>query len=276
MSRATCGAAVIGLVFFSVLGSTFPLTAAAPKREGVQTLPGKAPEIPNRSDFLRYDMDLVKEKFYLSIPLNYTGKEPFGLVVFINAADKMAVIPEWKPVLARRKLLYIAPQNVGNSHDIHRRAGLAVVGIYKMMELYKIDPQRVYVTGLSGGARMACLAAFHHPTLISGVFPMCGAEFPAPVPRVNATQNDPYGVTPGKAELVEKAKANVRFALVTGPRDFRHGNILDIYNGGYAKEKYQARLFDVPNLGHENAGAAVIDVVLQWLDQRPAKGAKDK
>lgn len=51
-----------------------------------------------------------------------------------------------------------------------------MLGIAKMMELCKIAPRRVYVTGLSGGARVACATAFAHPNLISGVLPMCGAD----------------------------------------------------------------------------------------------------
>jgi hypothetical protein len=80
--------------------------------------------------------------------------------------------------------------------------------------------------------------------------------------------------------LVEKAKANVGFALITGPNDFRHGNILDIYNGGYAAQKYRAQVFDVPGMGHQVAPARVLDFALDWLerseDQTKVKKKEDR
>jgi hypothetical protein len=43
----------------------------------------------------------------------------------------------------------------------------------------------------------------------------------------------------------------VRFVLITGSNDFRRGNILDIYHGGFSREQFQAKLFDVPGMGHD-------------------------
>jgi hypothetical protein len=43
----------------------------------------------------------------------------------------------------------------------------------------------------------------------------------------------------------------VRFAFITGAKDFRYGNILDIYQGGFVKNGFQARLIDQPNMGHQ-------------------------
>ena len=251
--------------------------AAQATQEGLLTLTGKLPEIPDKvPQAADYQLKLEDEKFYLCVPPNYRGTEPFGLLVFIHAADEMGLPPDWKPLLAKRKLLYIAPQRVGNGHFNNRRVGMAIVAICKMMETYRIDPKRVYVTGLSGGARIACLTAFIHPNLVSGVLPMCGAEFPGVVPKKLATRDDPYGAFQGDPKLVEKAKANVGFALISGPKDFRHGNILDIYNGGYAPQKYRAKVFDVPGMGHEMAPARVLDMALDWLERGRDQGKLTK
>ena len=244
-----------------------------PDKEGLWNLPGELPQIPDRVPQATYDFDLTKEKFYLCVPPNYRGTEPFGLVVFLHAGDEMNVPPDWKPVLVKRKLLYIAPQNIGNAQPINRRIGMAVVAIRKMMELYKVDPKRVYVAGFSGGARMACATALLHPDLVTGVFPICGAEFPDAVPKVKATRDDPYGVFPCDPKLVEKAKKNVAFVLITGPKDFRYGNMLDIYNGGFLPQKYRAKFFDVPGMGHQLAPGQVIDRAVDWLDAEHRKSA---
>jgi hypothetical protein len=165
---------------------------ASPGKEGIVKLTGNVPEIPDKvPQVADYNVKLEDEKFYLCVPPNYRDTEPFGLLVFVHAGEEMSMPPDWKPMLAKRKLLYVAPQKVGNDHLNNRRIGMAIVAICKMMEMYKVDPKRVYVTGLSGGARIACLTAFAHPNLVSAVLPMCGAEFPAAVPKVLATRDDP-------------------------------------------------------------------------------------
>ncbi|NLF06409.1 MAG: hypothetical protein GX594_00290 [Pirellulaceae bacterium] len=235
--------------------------------EGLVSLPGDPPQIPHRAAGFVYDFKLDEEQFFIHVPRGYDGKKPFGLVVFINSGDEMDVPRDWKPMLAKRKLIYIAPQKIGNNYYTCRRVGLAVEAACKMTELYNIDLRRVYVSGHSGGARSACTTAFFHPDLIAGAFPICGAEFPGRVPRVKAPRENAYGVFEGDPRLLEKAKANVGFALITGSKDFCHGYIQDLYNGGFVPQKYRAKLFDVAGMGHEIARAQSVDAAVKWLDK---------
>jgi hypothetical protein len=86
-----------------------------------------------------------------------------------------------------------------------------------------------------------------------------------------ATQLDaegrPDGFFSATPDQIQGAKA-VRFALITGSRDFRRGNILDVFYGGFAKSGLPARPFDVPGMGHETANAKTLGTVLDFLDTR--------
>lgn len=238
---------------------------AAAGKEGLFTLPGKTPNIPNKIPSIEYDLNLAQEKFYLRIPLGYKDQRPHGLFVFTNHSDRMGIPKDWKSVLARHKLIYVAPQNVGNDKFTNRRVGMTVVAIHKMMELYKIDPKRVYVGGLSGGAKIACIIGFLNPDLVSGTVPMCGVVFPAPH---SGFQCDP--------KLAEKAKAKVGFALVTGARDFNHGGMLNCYEHAFVPKQYRAKVFDVPNMGHTYASGKTLNSALNWLEQGDAKPDQGK
>ncbi len=146
--------------------------------------------------------------------------------------------------------------------------GLAVVGALKMQELYKIDPQRVYVAGISGGARMASNLGFYQTDIFHATIQSCGSNFPREVPRVAAVplardSGELYGVTQATDAECKNAREKMRFVIVTGPGDFRHGNLLDIYNGGFLKDGFKARLFDVPTMKHETCHA---NILLQALD----------
>jgi hypothetical protein len=101
------------------------------------------------------------------------------------------------------------------------------------------------------------------------VFAICGAQFPAKVPRVQATRTDEYGWFSLDDPHIAAAKEKVRFVLVTGSNDFRHGNILDIFNGGFQKDGYAVKLMDVPGMEHAVCPAKILKESLDFLEQKP-------
>jgi pimeloyl-ACP methyl ester carboxylesterase len=141
-------------------------------------------------------------------------------------------------------------------------AGLTVVGILKMMEDYKIDPSRVYVAGHGEGGRMASRVAFQHPELVRGCIPCSGAEFYKAVKWGGSG----YGIFSHSADMVGAAKRNVRFALITGETDVHRDEILDLYYGGFTKDAFQAKLFDVPNSPQGTFSANVLGHAIEFLE----------
>jgi predicted esterase len=239
-----------------------PQPPASAGQEGLFNLPGEVPKDLPRGPLFDYDLKLEREQFYLFVPPNYRGREPFGLIAFVHAADQMNVPIDWKKTLARRKLLYIAPQNVGNNQKVPRRVLVTVVAIRKMMELYDVDPQRVYVTGHSGGAKVACFVAFTQPDLVRGAMPICGFLFP----RFDKDEK----------QWLEKVKSQVGFALITGSKDFNRQYIVADYNEKLVKENYRAKLFDVPGMGHQIARGQTLAAALTWLESRDGASESEK
>ena len=215
-----------------------------------------------------------EERFFVHVPRSYTGQEPFGMIVYIDSEDQTGLPAGWPAVFEEKKLLFVAAQGSGNSQNILRRLGLAALGALQMKKLYNIDPLRVYATGFSGGARIANELAFYNASVFNGAILNSGAEFYERVPRVRAaslvdTQGHPYGY--GMVKLAPRRLATVRrrmrFAMITGSRDFRRGNILDIYYGGYVARGFHAQLFDVEGLGHETCGAPTLAQAIDYLDR---------
>lgn len=256
-----------------VLASVFLLQACGRAqgklKTGAQFLTGELPAIAAKDPALTYDYKLAEEKFYLFVPKNYTGAEPFGLLVFISPSDGLPPPPSgWEDVLREKKLIYVAPQNVGNAQLVSRRAGLAVVAAAKLMEMANIATNRVYVSGMSGGARIASYVPFVHPALFSGAVAICGTGFCRKVERVKATKDDDYGYMTIDDTHAAETKKRVRFALITGPKDFRYGNVVDLYTGGFQKEGFQAKLLDVPGMGHEMCTAKTLGDSITFLDEK--------
>ena len=210
--------------------------------------------------------------FLLSSPDNYNSSTTFGLIVYTSPDGTVTGVPPgWADVLTKRKLLFIAAQGVGNDSDPAQRLGLGVKGAMAMMRLYRIDPNRVYAAGLSGGARTAAELAFHQSDLFRGTIQDCGSNYFRAVKKVAATSDkdtlgNPYGVSEVSQNEIARARSSARFGIITGSNDFRRGNILDIYNDGFARDGFQARLFDIPSMGHQDCSAETLEKVLNYLD----------
>lgn len=236
-----------------------PLARAG--EEGLFALPGELPDKQSTDPSFRYEIKLDQEKFYLFVPPNYRGNERFGLLVFIHAGDQMNVPADWKKTLTNRKLLFIAPQNVGNRQPVARRVSASLVAIHKMMELYDVDPERIYVAGHSGGAKVAGALASTEVDLVRGALLNCAVILPSDAVTDEAA--------------LKKVKSQVRFAMITGPKDFNHEAIVSIHDQ-LAEENYRVKLFDVPGMGHQLARAPAFAAAIAWLDEGDKPADEDK
>jgi hypothetical protein len=100
------------------------------------------------------------------------------------------------------------------------------------------------------------------------VFSVCGVDFPRKVPRVKATKDDEYGYFSLGEEEVAEARKRVKFVLVTGSKDFRYGNIMDIYAGGFQKDGYTVKLIDVPGMDHAICSPKALRDGISFLDKK--------
>jgi pimeloyl-ACP methyl ester carboxylesterase len=227
---------------------------------------GRVPHTLRRHPLVQYDLPLKDELFYVHVPENYDNEQPFGILAFVAPSDAVALPAGLESVLKERRLIYMAPQKAGNSFPVSRRAGLTLAGIIKLQEIYRVDPNRIYVAGVSGGGRVAVRLAFFHPELISGALPIGGADFYEAVPKVHATQADEYGTVPVDPMLALMTRVKVPFALITGDQDPRRGNLLDLYEGGFQKRHFRAKLMDLPGVGHAPCDATTLGQALDFVE----------
>lgn len=224
------------------------------------------PPVANPAVGVEYAFDLPRETFEVFVPKNYSDKREFGIFVFIDSQNEMTMPKEWVSIMEKEKLICLIPQRIGNDQPTPRRLGLTLIGILKAGERYKTDPKRIFTGGYSGGARCSLRLAFLHTDAIAGNISICGADFYEPVPRVNAIDRSNYGVWPVPEDHVAKAVAKGRFVFITGEQDFRRGNILDIYQGGFVKHGFHAKLIDEPKKGHQLCSPKSLSEAIFFLD----------
>lgn len=225
----------------------------------------------HRSAYVIYDIDPRKAKYFVHVPKSITSKQRFGLIVYIDTSDRATALPAgWAQVLAKRHLLFVCPQNAGNSCGSYQRAGLALLGALEMMRKYNIDKNRVYVAGTLGGARLASDLGFNQSDVFCGTIQSCGSDFYRKVqkryPTTKEKIGDEYGLCEASAAEIASARKKVKFALITGKDDFRRANVLNIYHEGFAKEGFRSKLFEVDSIGLNDCDSKTLEGALSWLD----------
>ncbi|MGH8107003.1 MAG: hypothetical protein ACREO2_11830, partial [Arenimonas sp.] len=208
---------------------------------------------------------LKKENFDFYLPSGEAPAKGYGLLVFIAPYDQAEIPSEWRKILDRAGIIYVAARKSGNDHHmIGRRIPLALHAYENVSQQYRLDPQRVYISGFSGGSRTAMRVALAFPDIFSGAILNAGS--------------DPFGNTgiaiPPK-ELFTLFQNHSRIVQVTGTED-------DLVVTGDARMRKSARDLCVRHLasqpmrrtGHALIGGRELDSALSWLE-KPDTNAGD-
>ncbi len=212
--------------------------------------------------------DVTKEKWKLVVPKTYAHAAKWGLFVYINADDSANIPGGYEAILEKHKLIGVSAYKSGNERNVFDRFRLAIDANFNLSKRFNIDGSRVYVSGISGGGRVAIMLAVSYADLFSGGIPFCGANFYTDIP------SEPGKAWPRSYIPVEPAlkiaKSTGRFVLVTGEKDFNLKNTRAVYELGFKKEGFKhAMVLEVPGMGHTSPPAESLDKGLDFLDKPP-------
>ncbi len=209
--------------------------------------------------------NIAQETFEILVPKNYKDSEPHGLLVWISAGNKPSISPEWEKMLADEKIIFIGALNSGNNRETPDRIRLAVDANHHVRQLYKINPDRVYVSGHSGGSRVASMVGVAYADMFTGAACFMGVNYFRHTQAKDGTTYErryfPH------ADIARIAQQQNRFALVTGDKDSNLDNTRAIYEQGFQGDGFTGvKLFEIPNQGHSAPDAKWLKKVIEFLD----------
>jgi len=209
--------------------------------------------------------DVTKEKFRLLVPKSYTHAAKWGLFVYVNAGDDPGLPGEYEAVLEKHKLIAVSAYKSGNGRNVFDRFRMAIDANINLQSRFNIDPKRIYVSGFSGGGRVASMLGLAYADLFTGAIPFCGVNFYLDIPsepgRMWARNFIPVD------EAVKIGKATGRYVLVTGEKDMNLKNTRAVYDHGFKKEGFKhAMVLEVPGMGHATPPVEWFDKGLNFLD----------
>ena len=210
--------------------------------------------------------DLLKEQFQILIPETYSplSKTNWGLFVWVSPSDSPGIPADWEAVLARQQLLFVGAYNSGNERNAFDRFRLAVDASLNMRQRFHIDGKRIFISGFSGGGRVASMLAVGYADVFTGTIPICGVNFYTDLPAEEGKIFERSYVPEGG--LAALARKSGHFALITGENDPNRANTKAAYEQGFKKYGFSHVLYlEVPQMGHSNPSGEWLEKALNFL-----------
>jgi dienelactone hydrolase len=142
----------------------------------------------------------------LSIPLTYRPANGYALVVCLHGAGFTgdAYLERWQARLGEDYLL-ACPTYPGGAWFTRRAEELVLATIQYVRQRYHVDPDRIFLTGMSNGGIGAWLIGMHHAPLFAGVAPMAGGLDGVLMPFLANLRNTPIYMIHGAKDQVMPA-----------------------------------------------------------------------
>jgi pimeloyl-ACP methyl ester carboxylesterase len=184
--------------------------------------------------------------FRVRLPDRGPSAAPSGVVVFIKPTDTGTFPENWSAEFDARNLVWISPDDFGNDKLTRERMLAAIMAAQLVGRIAKVDTERIYVAGMSGGGRVASQTITHSPQLFAGAIYIVGADPPE---------------IPLKPPAPER-----RFVFITGRGDFNRGEMRRVFKRYGKAGATHVKLMDLPHLAHEYPSAEDLGVALDFLD----------
>jgi hypothetical protein len=178
---------------------------------------------PEKDFHLEHDYEIEKESFGLYVPDVNDSNVPYGLIVNVQAGGKVKMPETYRRIFQKYKLIYVAVTETEDERKstYRRRLPLALDGAYNIMEMYNIDPNRIYVAGGSVSGRVASITAFHYPDVFKGGIFVIGANCwrRVPVPG-DRGKYWPKSMSKPDVEYLRMGQRDSRYVMLAGEKDF--------------------------------------------------------
>lgn len=212
---------------------------------------------------------LSDETFQVYVPEDYQPDGSFGVFVWVSPTPSGRLPKMWIDSLGKQKLIWIAADESQNERHIDHRCRMAVEAALHAIDLYEIDPRRVYIGGFSGGGKIAAMSAANYAEVFTGALSICGPLFYRNIPTgLKKDEYYPQGYYPMPPKMMQRFRSETRHVLLTGDTDFNLQPTKQIHEHGYVKDKFRFfELLIVPGLAHDLPAAEWFERAILSLDR---------
>lgn len=213
--------------------------------------------------------DVTRETFSVLVPKGYRKDTPYGLFVWVSPSANASIPKEWEQVLADKKLIFVGAHNSGNPRDVFDRMRMAVDANHNLRGMFNIDDRRVYVSGFSGGARVASMLGVCYADMFTGAACFMGVNFYEPVFGDDKVVYQARYIPDD--EILDIAKKEGRYVFITGEKDFNLADTKAVYEAAVKGGFKAVDFVNVPKQGHQPPAAEWLKKAIEYLDTGKAE-----
>ena len=142
-------------------------------------------------------------QYALSVPLTYQPEKGYGLVVCLHGAGFTgeAYLERWQSRLGDEYIL-VCPTYPAGAWYTRRAENFVLAVIRTVAKRYHIDPDRIFLTGMSNGGIGAWLIGMHHAPMFAGIAPMASGLDDVLMPFLANLRNTPVYIIHGAKDQV--------------------------------------------------------------------------
>jgi pimeloyl-ACP methyl ester carboxylesterase len=139
----------------------------------------------------------------LSVPLTYQPAKSYGLVVCLHGAGFTgeAYLERWQARLGENYVLACPTVSTG-AWFTRGAEELVLATIHVVQRRYHIDPDRIFLTGMSNGGIGAWVIGMHDAPLFAGIIPMAGGLDRVLLPFLSNLRTTPIYIIHGAKDQV--------------------------------------------------------------------------
>jgi predicted esterase len=141
--------------------------------------------------------------YALAVPLTYQPAKGYGLVVCLHGAGFSgdAYLDRWQSRLSDEYIL-VCPTYPAGAWFTRRAEDLVLAVIQTVRQRYHVDPDRIFLTGMSNGGIGAWLIGMHHAPAFAGIAPMASGLDGVLMPFLANLRNTPVYIIHGAKDQV--------------------------------------------------------------------------
>jgi len=200
-------------------------------------------------------VDLAQEKFVVYVPAG-TPPNGYGLLVFVPPWDNARIPDGWAAIFDEYGFIFVSAAQSGNDmNPIARREPLALLAETNVVKRYRVDPDKTFIGGFSGGSRIAMRLALAYPDVFRGAFLDAGSD-----PIGNAITPIP------SRDLFVRFQERSRLVYVTGEQDLMP-SAADVASMRSMRAwcVFNTEKRTVSNIGHDAAPPTALAQALETL-----------
>lgn len=218
-----------------------------------------------KMNYPKLTRELGQETFRVRLPKAYDPATPSGVLVWISPSPDGRIPEIFAPICDELGLIAVGVDNNGNRREITDRLQNHLDSIETLARSARIDQQRIYLTGVSGGGRSSSILQLAFPEHFAGCVPIIGLDT-----YHNAPTGDPGKYWPKR--LGKPSGPNMqllklrRIRSITGTADFNEPE-MTLRTRLLRDDGLDAQIDVIDGMAHAMPSAEQFAQALRWVDQ---------